>query len=153
MIVEDLLAEFDLEMANTRKMLERVPVDKFAWAPHEKSLSLGALANHLVAMPCLATATIKGSAKRMPDANSLPTLLEAFYTNLASAREAPARSADDHLTATIPAIGTTRLAVLRTRVMSHMIHHRGHLSVYLRLLDTSVPGMYGPSADETAQSA
>ena len=77
----------------------------------------------------------------------------AFDTNLASAREAPARSADDHLTATIPAIGMTRLAVLRTRVMSHMIHHRGHLSVYLRLLDTSVPGMYGPSADETAQSA
>jgi len=144
----DLLSEFDLEMANTRKILECVPEDRFLWAPHQKSSRLGELANHLAAMPCLATAVIDGSAKRMPDTDSKAGLLEVFDKNLAAARKAIAGTSDDHLAAAIPAIGMTRGAVLRSRVMSHMIHHRGQLSVYLRLLDVPVPGMYGPSADE-----
>jgi uncharacterized damage-inducible protein DinB len=89
MTVAALFAEFEKEMANTRKILECVPDDRFAWTPHEKSSSLGKLANHLAAL--------------------------------------------------IPAIGMTRAAVLRSRVISHMIHHRGQLSVYLRLLDVPVP--------------
>jgi uncharacterized damage-inducible protein DinB len=148
MTVATLLSEFDVKMANTRKMLERVPADKFAWAPHPKSTTLGNLANHLAAMPCLATAVIKGHAQKMPEAASKAELLEALDKNLAAAREAIAESSDDHLSAILPAINMTREAVLRGRVLNHMIHHRGQLSVYLRLLDVPVPGMYGPSADE-----
>jgi uncharacterized damage-inducible protein DinB len=148
MTVAALLSEFDLEMANTYKILECVPDDKFAWAPHEKSYRLGKLANHLAAMPSLATAVINGQAKRMPDADSKAGLREAFEKNLAAAREAIAGTSDGHLAAMLPALGLTRVAVLRSRVISHMIHHRGQLSVYLRLLDVAVPGMYGPSADE-----
>ena len=148
MSIATLLSEFDQEMANTRKILECVPEDKFAWTPHEKSSSLGKLANHLAAMPSLAAAIINGHAKRTPETNSKAELLEAFDKNLAAGREAIAGASDDHLAATVPALNMTRMAVLRGRVMSHMIHHRGQLSVYLRLLDVAVPGMYGPSADE-----
>jgi uncharacterized damage-inducible protein DinB len=148
MTVASLLSEFDREMANTRKILECVPDDRFAWAPHEKSFSLGRLANHLAAMPSLATAVINGRAKRMPETDSKAGLLEAFDKNFAAAREAIAGTSDEHLAAIIPAIDMTRAAVLRGRVIGHMIHHRGQMSVYLRLLDVPVPGMYGPSADE-----
>jgi uncharacterized damage-inducible protein DinB len=148
MTVAALLSEFEQEMANTRRILECVPDDKFGWTPHEKSSSLGRLANHLAAMPSLATAVINGFAKRMPDTGSKAGLMEAFDKNLAAARAAIAGTSDDHLAVIVPAINMTRAAVLRGRVMSHMIHHRGQLSVYLRLLDVPVPGMYGPSADE-----
>jgi uncharacterized damage-inducible protein DinB len=148
MTVAALLSEFEQEMANTRRILECVPDDKFGWTPHEKSSSLGKLANHLAAMPSLATAVINGFAKRMPDTGSKAGLMEAFDKNLAAARAAIAGTSDDHLAVIVPAINMTRAAVLRGRVMSHMIHHRGQLSVYLRLLDVPVPGMYGPSADE-----
>ena len=148
MSITTLLSEFDQEMANTRKILECVPEGKFAWTPHEKSSSLGKLANHLAAMPSLAAAVIIGYAKRMPETTSKAELLEALDKNLAAGREAIASASDEHLAALIPALNMTRSAVLRGRVMSHMIHHRGQLSVYLRLLDVAVPGMYGPSADE-----
>lgn len=148
MTVGTLLSEFDGEMANTRRILECVPEDQFGWRPHGKSSSLGQLANHLAAMPSLAAAIIRGQAKRMPDTDSKAELLEAFDKNFATGRDAIAGAADDDLTAVIPALNMTRSAVLRGRVMSHMIHHRGQLSVYLRLLDVAVPGMYGPSADE-----
>jgi uncharacterized damage-inducible protein DinB len=140
MTVAALLSEFEQEMANTRGILECVPHHKFGWAPHTRSSNLGRLANHLAAMPSLATAVIHGFAKKMPEADSTAGLLEAFDRNLAAAREAIAGTGDDHLAAIIPAIGLTRAAVLRGRVMSHMIHHRGQLSVYLRLLDVAVPG-------------
>jgi uncharacterized damage-inducible protein DinB len=84
----------------------------------------------------------------MPDANSTAGLLDAFERNLAGAREAIAASNDDHLAFVIPALNLTRGALLRNRVLSHMIHHRGQLSAYLRLLDVAVPGVYGASADE-----
>ncbi len=135
-------------MANTRKMLERVPGEKFAWSPHKKSSTLGKLANHFAAMPILAAAVLNGDAKKMPEAASTAELLEAFEKHLAVGREAIAGASDDHLNATIQALNLTRAELLRDRVMNHMIHHRGQLSVYLRLLDVAVPGMYGPSADE-----
>lgn len=144
-----LQTEFDHEMASTRQMLACVPSGQFAWAPHHKSASLGKLANHLAAMPVLATAVFQGQAKRMPDAASTPELLAAFDQHLAQAQEAIAGTTAEHLDATIPALNhMTRAAVLRSRAISHMIHHRGQLSVYLRLLDVAVPGVYGPSADE-----
>jgi uncharacterized damage-inducible protein DinB len=148
MTVATLLSEFDREMANTRKILVCVPEDKFSWKPHEKSSPLGTLANHLAAMPTFAAAVINGHAKRMPETASKAELLEALDKNIATGRDAIAGASDDALTAMLPAISMTREAVLRTRVMSHMIHHRGQLSVYLRLLNVTVPGMYGPSADE-----
>jgi uncharacterized damage-inducible protein DinB len=143
-----LLSEFDKEMANTRKILECVPEDKFAWKPHDKSSTLGKLANHLAAMPTLAAVVINGMAKRMPEATSKVELLEALDKNIATGRRALAAASDDDLAAAIPALAMTRVALLRDRVMNHLIHHRGQLSVYLRLLDVAVPGMYGPSADE-----
>ena len=148
MTISALLSEFDQEMANTRKILECVPADQFSWTPHEKSSTLGTLANHLAAMPSLLAAVIVGRAKRMPEANSKADLLSAFDQNLATGREALASAKNEVLVATLPALNMTREALLRTRVMSHMIHHRGQLTVYLRLLNVTVPGMYGPSADE-----
>jgi hypothetical protein len=108
MTIAELLLEFDPEMANLRKMLAAVPTDRFGWKPHEKSFSLGVLANHLAAMPALAAAVFTGSAKRMPDADSTAGLLDAFDRNLAGAREAIAASNDDHLAFVIPALSMTR---------------------------------------------
>jgi uncharacterized damage-inducible protein DinB len=75
-------------------------------------------------------------------------LLQALDTNIATGRAALAAASDSDLAAIIPALAMTRVALLRERVMNHLVHHRGQLSVYLRLLDVAVPGMYGPSADE-----
>jgi uncharacterized damage-inducible protein DinB len=146
--ISDLVVEFDREMAKTRRILERVPDDKFAWKPHEKSFVLGKLANHLAAMPALVAAVVRGKAKRMPDAVSQVELLEAFDKNLEVGREALVGADQEHIAAVVPALNMTRAELLRERVMSHMIHHRGQLTVYLRLLDVPVPGMYGASADE-----
>jgi uncharacterized damage-inducible protein DinB len=143
-----LLLEFDREMAKTRRILECVPDERFAWTPHEKSSSLGKLANHLAALPIFAAAVINGQAKKMHDAASNPELLEALDKNMAAGREALAGASDDHLAATVPALRMTRADLLRDRMISHMIHHRGQLTVYLRLLGVAVPGMYGPSADD-----
>jgi uncharacterized damage-inducible protein DinB len=87
-------------------------------------------------------------AKRSHDAASNSALLEAFDQNIAASREVLGAANDEHLTATVPQLNMTREDVLRERMMSHMIHHRGQLTVYLRLLNVAVPGMYGPSADE-----
>jgi len=149
-IVGALLAEFDEEMANTRRMLEHVPEDKFGWKPHEKSFTLGKLANHVAALPVGSEFVITGQGSKPSEAATTLGLLEAFDKRVAAAREALARTNDDHLAATImvtPGVSKTRGAALRW-FMSHMIHHRGQLSVYLRLLGVAVPGMYGSSADE-----
>lgn len=143
-----LLSEFDREMAKTRQILERVADEKWDWRPHEKSGALGKLANHLAAMPVFAAAVVQGMAKRSHDAASRSALLDAFDQNLSAGRAALAEAADEHLAAAIPQLNMTREELLRERVISHMIHHRGQLSVYLRLLDVPVPGMYGSSADE-----
>jgi uncharacterized damage-inducible protein DinB len=148
--VETVLAEFDEEMANTRKMLERIPEDKLSWKPHEKSLPLGKLANHLAAFPVAITLIVARQGAKPPESASTLELLEAFDNRTANAREALAGTNDDHLAGTVmvdPGVTKTRTAALR-RMMSHLIHHRGQLSVYLRLLDVAVPGMYGPSSDE-----
>jgi DNA-binding transcriptional MerR regulator/uncharacterized damage-inducible protein DinB len=148
--VETLLAEFDQEMAATRRMLERAPENEFAWKPHEKSSTLGKLANHLAALPVGAAFVITGQGSKPSEAASKAELLKAFDERTAAAREAIAGTNDDHLSKTIhvtPTISKTRGAALQW-FMSHMIHHRGQLSIYLRMLDVAVPGMYGASADE-----
>ena len=162
---EALLPEFDQEMGNTRKTLERVPEDKFAWKPHEKSGTMGWLATHLANLPSWATSTIDldsldlapGGVPVEParPANSRKEVLEIFDKNVAGARAAIAGASDAHLLKPWSLLmgGRTiltlpRIAVLRSFVMSHSIHHRAQLGVYLRLNNVPVPAIYGPSADE-----
>ncbi len=162
---ESLLPEFDHEMANTRKTLERVPDDKFDWQPHEKSTKMGGLATHLANIPTWVNHTInQDSLDLAPEGqpplraallNSTAEALETFDKNVAAARAAIAGASDEKLFQpwSLLSGGNTvltmpRIAVLRSFVMNHSIHHRAQLGVYLRLNDVAVPSIYGPSADE-----
>ena len=163
-ISDALLPEFDHEMANTRKTLERVPDDKFAWTPHAKSSTMGGLVTHLANLPSWAGYTINqdsldiapnGEPQRATPVKSNAEALETFDKNVAAARAAIAGASDEQLFQpwTLMANGKTlmslpRVAVLRSFVMNHLIHHRAQLGVYLRLNDLPVPSIYGPSADE-----
>lgn len=160
-----LLPEFDNEMANTRKTLERVPGDKLGWTPHPKSNSMAWLATHVANLPSWVTMVLESESfnvapagappPRTQPAESMAQALEMFDKNVLAARRA-IESADDRqmlqpwsLLAGEQTIFTMpRAAVLRSVVMNHLIHHRGQLTVYLRLNDAPVPGLYGPSADE-----
>lgn len=167
-ISETLLPEFDQEMANTRKTLERVPDDKLAWKPHPKSSTLGALATHIALMPGWTVATLQNDSFdyapvgappfQPPKAESRKEMLDLFDKGFGEARAALQAANDEQLLATwsLLAGGKTvfampRIAVIRNLVMNHMIHHRAQLGVYLRLNDLPVPALYGPSADETGQ--
>lgn len=162
---ESLLSEFDLEMANTRKTLERVPLDKPDWKPHVKSMAMGGLATHLGNIPTWVNYTIGQDALDLaPGGGPLPSaemaksseeLLATFDANIAKARAAIAGASDAELfkSWTLMSNGNTiltmpKVAVLRSFVMNHLIHHRAQLGVYLRLNDIAVPSIYGPSADE-----
>jgi uncharacterized damage-inducible protein DinB len=164
-IAETLLPEFDHEMATTRKVLARLPAEKYGWTPHPKSMTMGRLANHIAEMVSWGEAVLKttgidlqpqGGAKREPWAHAeTGALLAAFDAAVAATRAAllAAEDADfgvmwslragDQVFFTLP-----RAAVWRSTLLNHIIHHRGQLSVYLRLNDLPVPGIYGPSADE-----
>ena len=160
-----LLPEFDQEMANTRKTLERVPDDKLAWKPHPKSFPMGSLATHIANMLGWTVDTIgKDSFDISPPgappykeepAASNKELLQKFDKNVVAARAAIAGSSDEHFMQpwSLLAGGKTlftmpRIACIRGFVMNHIIHHRAQLGVYLRLNDIPVPAIYGPSADE-----
>jgi uncharacterized damage-inducible protein DinB len=164
-ISETVLPEFDQEMANTRKVLERVPAAKFSWKPHPKSSEFGALAAHIANMPDWAGLTMQSDSfdyappgappYQTPKYTSTEDLLAAFDKSVAQGRSAIAAADDSKFLApwTLMAGGQTimtmpRIAVIRTFVMNHTIHHRAQLGVYLRLNDIPVPGLYGPSADE-----
>jgi uncharacterized damage-inducible protein DinB len=159
-ISETLLPEFDQELANTRALLECVPEDKLAWKPHAKSMTMGRLASHVAEMANWAVYTVKqDSLELTPDmkpfnAATKKELMDGLASYSAAAREAIAGASDADLGKTWsliyggkPVLTMPRAAVLRTMVFSHIIHHRGQLSVYLRLNDIPIPGMYGPSAD------
>jgi uncharacterized damage-inducible protein DinB len=164
-ISETLLPEFDHEMANTRKVLERVPADKSSWKPHPKSSEFGALAAHVANMAEWASLTLETDSfdyappgappYETPKFASTQDLVAAFDKSIAQARSALAAADDAKMTApwTLLAGGKEvitmpRAAVIRTYVISHIIHHRAQLGVYLRLNDIPVPALYGPSADE-----
>jgi uncharacterized damage-inducible protein DinB len=163
-ISDALLPEFDHEMANTRKTLERVPTEKFLWKPHEKSSPMGNLAGHLANLPSWVNFTIdqdsldirpNGIPWTNPPLNSVEEVLGTFDDNVAKARAAIAGAGDEQLFQpwTLKADGASlmtlpKVAVLRSFVMNHLIHHRAQLGVYLRLNDIPVPSIYGPSADE-----
>jgi uncharacterized damage-inducible protein DinB len=160
-----LLPEFDHEMATTRTTLERVPEDKFDWAPHQKSMKLGQLASHLADMPSWGTVGLKqdsmdlapeGGAPYQPfQAASRTQVLERFDKNVAAASAAIADTDDPEymkpwslLRSGQTLMTMPKIAVVRSFMINHIIHHRGQLSVYLRLNDVPVPSIYGPSADE-----
>jgi uncharacterized damage-inducible protein DinB len=149
-----LLEEFEEEMAATLLVLERVPEDKFGWSPHQKSQTLGKLANHVAMLPGIGRVIVQKRGVRPPEATSKAELLEFFDKNVSACREALAGLTDEQLAGDTMVTLTEKKPlwwVLRGRgLMNHMIHHRGQLTVYLRLLDIAVPGVYGPSADEKA---
>jgi uncharacterized damage-inducible protein DinB len=159
-ISEMLLPEFDQEMANTRKILDCVPEDKLAWKPHAKSMSLARLASHVADLPNWGGTIIHEERLDLTPgmkpfiAETKAELMAALDKNVAATRDAIAGADDEHFGKiwTFAFAGHTvfalpRTVALRSMVMSHLIHHRGQLSVYLRLLDVPIPGMYGPSAD------
>jgi uncharacterized damage-inducible protein DinB len=162
---ETVLPEFDQEMANTRKVLERIPDDKLDWQPHPKSHTIGWNANHLanlpdwvvhtLAKPSLDIAPVGGEPYQMPKAATRAEIIEAFDRNVAAARKSLAAATDQEmvspwslLRAGQSILTMPRTAVVRSLVLNHIIHHRAILCVYLRLNDIPVPGMYGPSGDE-----
>jgi uncharacterized damage-inducible protein DinB len=162
-MVDALIAEFDHEMASTRKVLERVPEERFDWKPHQKSFSLGVLATHVATLPTWGTETLTrseidvGTNAPPGSAASRNELLAAFDRNVGDARTALTGKTDAELMAmwSLKRGGKTvfsmpKVTVLRSFVLNHLIHHRAQLTVYLRLLDIPVPSIYGPSADEPA---
>ena len=162
-IVDALLPEFDHEMTTTRKVLERVPEDKFDWKPHAKSFSLGSLAGHVSTIPMWGSETLSkaeidlGGAPPPGTPPSKTELLANFDRNVAATRAALTGKTDAELMDmwSLKRSGQTifsmpKAVVWRSFVMNHLIHHRAQLAVYLRLLDVPVPSMYGPSADEAA---
>ena len=166
-ISQALLPEFDQEMKVTRRVLERVPEEKFAWKPHEKSMAFGALAIHIAEMLAWVKPTFEsdsfdfappgGEPYKPTKAESAKQLLEFFDASAASARAAIAAASDRDfmqpwalLQGGKELFRMPRVAIVRGMFMNHVIHHRGQLSVYLRLNDIPVPSIYGPSADEPA---
>lgn len=165
-IAQSLLPEFDQEMGNTRKMLERIPEDKLAYKPDPKSMSMGQLASHVAEMVGWTVETITLPFYDIPKemkpflATSRKELLDKFDKAVTSARAAIAGVSDQALMQEWslkfdgnPIFTQPRIAVLRSMIMNHVIHHRAQLSVYYRLTGVPVPGMYGPSADEAMPAA
>jgi uncharacterized damage-inducible protein DinB len=165
MINTGLLPEFDNEMSNTRKTLERVPEDKFGWKPHEKSMPMVRLAGHIAELVGWTLDTMnKEELDFMPVGGpgfqpfipaSRQELLDRFDKLVPQARAALAAGSDEQFLRpwTLKAGGNTiftmpKIAVIRSFVMNHIIHHRAQLGVYLRLNNVPVPALYGPSADE-----
>jgi uncharacterized damage-inducible protein DinB len=157
-----LIAELQMESANTRKMLERVPTDKNDWKPHPKSMTLGRLASHVAEIAGWVSYTLDADVLDFAKFDYKPVgnatteeLLAIMDKNVAMAMASLEKSTDedydkmwtmrngDHVHFTLP-----KKVVLRSFAYSHLVHHRGQLSLYLRLLDVPVPGMYGPTADE-----
>jgi uncharacterized damage-inducible protein DinB len=154
-----LLPEFDQEMASTRRLLERVPTDKGQWKPHPKSFALGHLAQLVATMPGWLTKTIRGvdidlATSKGYSFEKTETLLAQFDQHVREAREALASAKDEDFNLTWSLkhgdhvlFSAQRGTVVRSHI-NHLIHHRGQLTVYLRLIDVALPGMYGPTADE-----
>ena len=160
---DSFIAELKHESSMTRKILEKVPFDKKEWKPHEKSMTLGRLATHIAENTRWVADIIniddfdfvKNFNFKPNIASSTEELLEIFQTHLDKAIEELSKTTDEDFAKTWTVrrgeqvmFNTPKKVAIRGFALNHMIHHRGQLSVYLRLLDVPVPGMYGPSADE-----
>jgi len=160
-IMDPLIMELDREASTTRKLLERVPADKLDWRPHAKSTPIGKLAMHIASLPGRFGARLHedgfdvASATPPPPPATTDEIVKTFDEGIVTAKKALA-AIDDKMamaTWTLSLKGTTmvslpRAGVARVLLLNHSVHHRGQLSVYLRLLDVPVPSIYGPSADE-----
>jgi uncharacterized damage-inducible protein DinB len=161
-LCEPLAAELQREAATTRRMLERVPEDKFGWKPHEKSMPLGRLAGHVAELPTLIAPALTqdeldfavGSFQPFSP-TSVAELLERFDGNVAAAAGLLKNQTDERMHETWRLrsreqvfFESPRTVVIRSMVLNHIVHHRGQLSVYLRLLGVPLPSVYGPTADE-----
>ena len=163
-VAEMQLQDFDMEMGMTRRTLERVPEDKVAYKPHDKSMAMGRLAMHVATLPRFGTTILTTPNMDMANPNqkwpdmtfvSREKLLTTFDENAASARAALAAASDADLAANWKfsfgeqvISNSPRSLAFRHMFFNHLIHHRSQLGVYLRLNDVPVPGTYGPSADE-----
>ncbi|TVQ57312.1 MAG: DinB family protein [Phycisphaerales bacterium] len=162
---EMILPEFDQEVATTRRVLERLPNDKLDWKPHPKSNTIGWNANHLTEIPGWVeniltepgfdVAPVNGEPHATPTLSNRDAILELFDGNTIEARSAIQRFDNAKLNepwslyeAGAAVMTMPRGAVMRTFVLSHIVHHRAILTVYYRLNDIAVPAIYGPSADE-----
>lgn len=160
-LVDAFVQELEQESKTTRRMLERVPADQFAWKPHAKSMSLGQLALHIAQSPgyicgwALKDTTDFGGGAQQPPPKTTEDVLTAHDASIARAREILLSLGDTGLEKmwSAQAKGATlmtmpKTSLVRSIVMNHLVHHRGQLSVYMRMLDVPVPSIYGPSADE-----
>ena len=161
-MVDPILTELDSEAPITRRVLERVPEDKLAWRPHPKSMSLGRLAMHVAEInSVIAEMTLADShdfgkgAGPGREGKSRADILEVFDKGFLRAKEIVSNTNDARAMGEWTALvngnkimSIPRIGVMRTIMMNHLYHHRGQLSVYLRLLDVPVPSIYGPSADD-----
>jgi uncharacterized damage-inducible protein DinB len=161
-IAEVLLLDYDAEIQNTRRILERIPEDKPTWKPHDKSMPMGRLAVHVARLPMFGSTILTTDELDMAVAKFPPLVFESrekLLTQLeetsATTRKALESSTDEHLLKPWKlrfgdqVFGDGPRAVLyRTMFLNHLVHHRGQLTVYLRLNEVPVPGLYGPSADE-----
>lgn len=162
---EGLLPEFDQEAKQTRQFLVRIPEALMDWTPHVKSMSIGQLEAHLAEIPRWLTTILRTDRSELGDLERpieggasrarRAQLLEGFDRNAGEARVALEGTTDEAMMANWtlvrdgePIFSLPRLGVVRGMVLNHLVHHRGQLSVYLRLLNISVPAVYGPSADE-----
>jgi uncharacterized damage-inducible protein DinB len=160
-----ILQEFETEAKTTRRVLERVPQDKLTWKPHPKSMSLGHLALHIAGSPAViagwaAEDVTEFKGQREPDPSSVAEILAAHDKGVETVKHLIGKLGDEGLSRNWEGKmnGTTMMtmpkaALVRAIVLNHWYHHRGQLSVYLRLLDVPVPSIYGPSADENPWAA
>jgi uncharacterized damage-inducible protein DinB len=160
------IGELEQEIKATRKVIERLPDDKLGWKPHEKSMSAGELASHIAEMYSWGDVTMKvdeldlapldGPKWESFKGKSTAEIVARLDENFFAAKAAIAAATDDEAWMKTwvlkmggePMMSMPRVACIRGMVMNHIIHHRGQLSVYLRMLDIPVPSIYGPSADE-----
>jgi uncharacterized damage-inducible protein DinB len=159
-IAQTLLAEFEVQASITRRFLERLPEDKLTWKPHQKSMTAGQLAYHLAFVPGGVVRFVQNNPVQPPSGNfpqpaSLQEILKAYEESIAVVRDQLPKFDDASMQETwcIVANGREVLAqprglFLRDVMLSHWYQHRGQFSVYLRMLNVSVPASWGPSADE-----
>ena len=159
-ISQTFIQELEQEAETTRRVLERVPSDRLAWKPHAKSMSLGQLALHVASTPGMvaemaAQSSVSVPEFNQPEAKTTTEILSSLDESVAAAKSALERFDDAAMGETWrvmagdqEVMAVPRVGVLRSIMLNHWYHHRGQLSVYLRLLDVPVPSIYGPSADE-----
>ena len=159
-LADSIVAELDNEAQTTKRLLERLPDEKLSWKPHAKSFSLGQLALHIAAVPGSIAAAVTKDTMEAPDfaqaeAKSRNEVIETFTKSMSAAMTTVKAMDDARLNSTwsLTKNGKTilsmpRVAVVRNIMMNHIYHHRGQLSVYLRMLEVPLPSIYGPSADE-----